>query len=297
MYICPEATLLSVKNNGSLMQAMLAQNAQVNTAISIFDIIGANKPDPANFMDDIQTFRSHTGVNGLSYGVAYYPFIGTTVMQMNDLDFTNLMGGKLGPLKELLNPQGQIDSPIGRVFENIEDREDNKLTNTQLNNALLIASKDYASIMALVLKEANILPPSGAMAGVMTRIDTQTGVWKAPANVSIVGAAYLPIRLTENQQTGLNVDAVSGKSVNAIRSFPGRGILVWGARTLAGNSQEWRYVPVRRTAIFIEQSIKISTQAFVFEPNDANTWTTVKSVASNFLTNIWKERRPGRGHP
>ena len=99
----------------------------------------------------------------------------------------------------------------------------------------------------------------------------------------------MPIRISESQQANLNIDAVSGKSINAIRFFNGLGILVWGARTLDGNSQDWRYIPVRRTMIFLEQSCKLAAQAYVFQPNDKNTWEAVKSMIGSFLTGIWKQ--------
>ena len=83
--------------------------------------------------------------------------------------------------------------------------------------------------------------------------------------------------------------AVSGKSINAIRFFNGLGILVWGARTLDGNSLDWKYLPVRRTMTFLEQSCKLAAQAYVFEPNDKNTWEAVKAMIGSFLTTIWKE--------
>jgi uncharacterized protein len=86
----------------------------------------------------------------------------------------------------------------------------------------------------------------------------------------------------------MNVDPGSGKSVNAIRFFTGKGVLVWGARTLAGNDNEWKYVNVRRFFNFAEESIKKGTERFVFEPNDANTWVKVKAMIENFLTNQWR---------
>jgi phage tail sheath protein FI len=127
------------------------------------------------------------------------------------------------------------------------------------------------------------------MAGVYTVNDNMRGVWNAPANTGIVGAAKLPIRLSDTQQANLNIDAVSGKSINAIRFFNGQGILIWGARTLDGNSQDWRYLSVRRTMIFLEQSVKLAARAYVFEPNDANTWGAVKSMIGSFLMDVWKE--------
>ena len=163
------------------------------------------------------------------------------------------------------------------------------LTVSQNNGALINASKTYGLIIKHVLKDSNILPPSGAMAGVITKTDNEVGPWQAPANTSIVGAASLPIRLSETQQGDLNVDAISGKSINAIRFFNGLGILIWGARTLDGNSLDWRYLPVRRTMIFLEQSCKLAAQAYVFEPNDKNTWEGVIAMISSFLNGIWKE--------
>jgi phage tail sheath protein FI len=89
-------------------------------------------------------------------------------------------------------------------------------------------------------------------------------------------------------QDGLNVDAGSGKSINAIRSFTGKGTLVWGARTLAGNDNEWRYVSVRRFFNMVEESVKKATAQFVFEPNDANTWVKVRAMIENFLILQWR---------
>lgn len=287
MYICPEATLLTVENNSTLMQGMLLQNSNMQTAISILDIIGGNAPDPIMFMNDITTFRNGTGTNGLNYGTAYYPFIGTTVMQTEDIDYTNLFGGDLKQLAPIINPPSNPNASVSTILANIEAGSD--LTVSQNNNALINASSTYSLIVKTVLSGANILPPSGAMAGVMTTIDSQSGVWQAPANTSIVGAASLPIRLSETQQGPLNMDAVSGKSINAIRFFNGLGILVWGARTLDGNSGDWKYISVRRTMTFLEQSCKLAAQAYVFEPNDKNTWEAVKSMISSFLNTIWNE--------
>ena len=133
------------------------------------------------------------------------------------------------------------------------------------------------------------LYPSGTMAGVYARIDGARGVWKAPANTS-VRMVKCPAKLvTDAEQDNMNVDTVAGKSINVIRNFAGKGNLVWGARTLAGNDNEWRYVPVRRLFIFMEESIKKATEPFVFEPNDANTWKRVKGMIENFLVQLWRD--------
>lgn len=132
------------------------------------------------------------------------------------------------------------------------------------------------------------LPPSSAMAGIYARVDNDRGVWKAPANVSVKYVVKPSKKITNDIQDRLNIDVVAGKSINAIRTFTGKGTLVWGARTLAGNDNEWRYVPVRRFFNMVEESVQKATERFVFEPNDANTWIKVKAMITNFLNLQWK---------
>jgi phage tail sheath protein FI len=95
------------------------------------------------------------------------------------------------------------------------------------------------------------------------------------------------VRISDEDQKDMNVTA-TGKSVNAIRFFPGKGTLVWGARTLAGNDNEWRYISVRRFCNMVEESAKKASEPFVFEHNDANTWTKVKGMIENFLVLQWQ---------
>jgi phage tail sheath protein FI len=135
----------------------------------------------------------------------------------------------------------------------------------------------------------NLLPPAAAMAGIWCMVDNTRGVWKAPANVSLSMVIAPAINLSSEEQQQMNVDAVTGKSINAIRTFPGQGTLVWGARTLDGNSLDWRYINVRRTMIMIEQSLRLACKAYVFEPNNTNTWVTIKTMINNFLTNLWEQ--------
>lgn len=149
-------------------------------------------------------------------------------------------------------------------------------------------SSTYKNLLVKeAVKTVNLLPASAAMAGVYTAVDNSRGVWKAPANVSLNSVLKPNVNINNDLNDFLNIP-IEGKAVNAIRSFPGQGVIVWGARTLDGNSQDWRYVNVRRTMIFIEQSIKAAARAYVFEPNDANTWVLVQGMISNFLNNVWK---------
>ena len=156
-----------------------------------------------------------------------------------------------------------------------------------LGKSLLAMSPLYGSILGAIKQQLNLLPPAAAMAGIYTMVDNARGVWKAPANVSLNAVISPAVNISHDDQEDLNV-TTQGKSINAIRSFIGEGTLVWGARTLDGNSLDWRYVSVRRTMIMLEESIRLATKAYVFEPNDANTWVTIKSMIRNFLTGIWK---------
>lgn len=133
------------------------------------------------------------------------------------------------------------------------------------------------------------LPPSASIAGVYASVDRDRGVWKAPANVSLTSVIGPVVKITNDQQENLNVDTTGGKSINAIRAFAGKGTLVWGARTLAGNDNEWRYVPVRRLFTMIEESSRKSTAFAVFEPNDLTTWLKVKGMIESFLYGLWEQ--------
>lgn len=133
------------------------------------------------------------------------------------------------------------------------------------------------------------LTPCSAIAGVYASVDKARGVWKAPANVSLAFVRSTNVTITHDDQKDMNIDVNSGKSVNAIRPFIGKGILVWGARTLDGNSNEWRYVSVRRFFNMVEESVKKSTYWAVFEPNDKNTWTLVRAMIENYLILKWRD--------
>lgn len=135
---------------------------------------------------------------------------------------------------------------------------------------------------------SNMLPPSGAIAGIYCNMDQNRGVFTAPANIPVQGATGLTVPINDTQQEDLNTP-IDGKAVDAIRFFTGKGTVVWGARTLDGNSNDWRYISVRRTIIYLEQSIKNALQAFVFEPNMQSTWTAAISMISSFLHNFWMQ--------
>jgi len=127
------------------------------------------------------------------------------------------------------------------------------------------------------------VPPSGHMAGIWSRTDSTRGVHKAPANEVVAGAIGLQYQTTHNEQSILNP-----VGINVIRSFPGRGIRVWGARTISSDPS-WRYLNVRRLFNYVSESLLLGTQWSVFEPNDMDLWERVKRDISAFLTRTWMD--------
>jgi len=158
-----------------------------------------------------------------------------------------------------------------------------------LDDSLAVNFPVYKAILTGVGNSMTVMPPSGAVAGVYAQVDRTRGVWKAPANVSLASVLGPETVFTATELENLNVDAVAGKSINAIRFFTGKGTLVFGARTLAGNDNEWRYISVRRFFNMVEESCKKATEPFVFEPNDANTWVKIQGMIENFLTVLWRQ--------
>jgi phage tail sheath protein FI len=131
--------------------------------------------------------------------------------------------------------------------------------------------------------------PSGAVAGVMARTDSQRGVWKAPAGqeASLVGVPQLSVSLTDDENGELNP-----LGVNCLRAFPIIGRVVWGARTLEGADQlasEWKYIPIRRTALYIEESLYRGTKWVVFEPNDEPLWAQIRLNVGSFMHDLFRQ--------
>ena len=140
----------------------------------------------------------------------------------------------------------------------------------------------WIEVMDPLTRRPITIPPSGHIAGVWARVDQQRGVHKAPANEVIMGANGLAFQVTHAEQGSLNKNGL-----NCIRAFPGRGIRIWGARTLSSDP-EWRYINVRRLFNFVSESIVSGTQWSVFEPNDPFLWTSLSISVSNFLRNVWR---------
>jgi hypothetical protein len=141
----------------------------------------------------------------------------------------------------------------------------------------------WLEVVDPLTRQPMMVPPSGHMAGIWARTDSTRGVHKAPANEVVLGVNGLGFQVTHEEQGGLN-----RSGINCVRSFPGRGIRVWGARTLSSDP-EWRYLNVRRLFNYISESIMEGTQWAVFEPNDERLWIRLRISVASFLTRTWRE--------
>jgi phage tail sheath protein FI len=295
MVVIPDAVLLSAADCADLQQHMLNHCGYVmKNRVAILDVKDGFLPrlDP----DPVANFRNTLGVNFLNFGMAYYPWVNTSITAAKDLSFANMDADGQKALQDVLkadlgidaitdaNKKKQLQDIVDGVVK--ADASDTDKSNT--HTALLAMSPAYKQLLTDMAAQVNLLPPSAAMAGVFTMVDNTRGVWKAPANVSLNAVVSPAVNITHNDQEDLNVTP-QGKSINAIRSFIGEGTLVWGARTLDGNSLDWRYINVRRTMIMLEESVRLAAKAYVFDPNVASTWVTVKGMIRNFLTGIWKK--------
>jgi phage tail sheath protein FI len=294
--VIPDAMALPQDDAIALQQYTIKHcGYQMKNRFAILDITDGyrdqNAPGPIG--NCIANFRNELGTNFLNYSAAYYPWLNTSIVQTNDLGFASFVD--LTKLKDLLLAEGggeaapqDLKDILGQVGDDKRDpKAKTYLSDDELHKILFAISPTYANILLAIKRKLNLLPPGAAMAGVYTLVDNARGVWKAPANVSLASVVSPAVNITHDEQENLNV-TTAGKSINAIRSFIGEGTLVWGARTLDGNSLDWRYINVRRTMIMIEESLRLATKAYVFEPNVSGTWVTIKGMASNFLTSVWK---------
>ncbi len=221
----------------------------------------------------ISAFRDGMGTNNMKYGAVYHPFIRTTL-------------------------SWRWDQQTITIAQLASREDDGTLTQPGFYNGLTLASLAagsatsnptiYGNVRQALDRFSVTLPPAAAVAGVYCSVDRTRGVWKSPANESLAAVRSLDVEIDNSLNDFMNVHT-TGKSVNALRFFSGRGNIVWGGRTLAGNDNEWRYVSVRRFFNMVEESTKKASQPFVFEPNDANTWAKVRVMIENFLILQWRD--------
>lgn len=316
MVVIPDACQLDADDYSTLANATLAQCAHLQDRMAILDLSGST--DPASWnpawvntrADDFYKTLQQPG-NSLSFAAAYYPALRTSIVAASEVDFTNLdiYGSDVSTARVLAGlltcqcqqlycgqPQySQVMSAIARILpdQNLAGSElpvnpDDPQAVAQLDQYLTNTLPLMGLIKSIVQGAMNVAPVSGPVAGVWARNDRETGVWNAPANQTLTAVVAPTILLTDDQQGLLN-QPDNGMAINAIRHFGDRGSLVWGARTLDGNSGEYRYIQTRRNLIYIEQSIKAFLKQMVFAANDSNTWTSVSTAVSGFLTGVWEE--------
>lgn len=296
--LCPEAVMgLSEADQKTLVDNILQQCVELQDRVGIFDVpeqvaVENDKKDP------FERFRgwvpSEVEIN--KYGAAYYPFLKTTFSYPFDESKVAVTDSRTPAPTTTTNTTttgGTTPSTGGDSSETTPGTATTTGTSSPPQPQMLSVIKGsnnalYNVITAKLNEFYIILPPSAAVAGIYARVDNLRGVWKAPANVSVNAVIEPTIKINDKDQEPLNVDSTAGKSINAIRSFTGRGTLVWGARTLAGNDNEWRYISVRRFFNFVEESVKKASARFVFEPNSKNTWVKVKAMIENFLIVQWR---------
>lgn len=286
----------------TLMIKMLEQCRTLQDRVAIIDVYGTQALDQGstsfinNYPATIDYFRTNIGNDNLSYGATYFPFLKTSTFPESDISYLNFDNAQLQTAlkeqsaalyKDNATKKAAVDAMIEETATIVPPTK-TAAQITDLNSNLLAALPVLGQMENQVALKLGVLPPSGGMAGVFTTTDATRGVWNAPANISMVSVIQPTVWLSNDMQADLNVP-LNGKAIDAIRQFPGRGNVVWGARTLLGNSNDWRYVQVRRTIIYIEQSIKAAMMPFVFAPNDGKTWSTVVSAVSNFLQGLWSQ--------
>jgi phage tail sheath protein FI len=183
-----------------------------------------------------------------------------------------------------------LKTAILEVKDEKGDADGITLKNLELSNSAL-----YNQVKKEIQSLKVVLPPSAAIAGAYGRIDSTRGVWKAPANINISHVITPTEKISDQEQSTLNIDAF-GKSINAIRTFTGKGTLIWGARTLDGKNKnnegkdnEWKYIHVRRYHNMIRQAIQEALDKFMNEPNIPHTWLRAKTMLENFLNQQWME--------
>lgn len=277
-------------NSAELVQLLNSLEADTDLRNQITAVIAFEKN--AGVRNSISTTRTEANVDTDYTSVENEDWIGgvaTSTIAENGVDYTNSGANSVAETAH----EAANSSEFQTAFDIIADAfvslvNDMIFYTDQAENTLFSQHPFFRSVYDRIRMEMSLLPPSGAIAGVYASTDRTRGVWKAPANVSLRGVVAPAYKLTDQEQETLNIHT-TGKSVNAIRAFTGKGILVWGARTLAGNDNEWRYINVRRFFIFVEESSKKASEPFVFESNDANTWVRIRAMIENFLTIQWRQ--------
>jgi hypothetical protein len=284
LVVIPEATQLG-NDYGEIYQRALAHAFKMKDRFAILDTkIDGIKTSPSDITaESAKGLRDVVGTERLDRGAAYYPDLKTSLSHRIVTSEIDVFITKTTSASSNAAGSGAAAASGTTGSSAAGSSTSSKLDSlsTGTNNI------HYNKILKILSDQRVILPPSAAIAGAYASVDRERGIWKAPANISLQAVVAPVIQVTTEDQEGLNIDS-TGKSINAIRSFPGSGTVVWGARTLDGNSNEWRFIPVRRLFISVEESVKKATTFAVFEPNDISTWLKVKGMIDSYLYTLWE---------
>lgn len=285
----PDAAALSANDLASVQQEALKQCSKLGDRVALLETRYYNTKSGHD--TEKGNFRSKIGINNLKYGAAYAPWLRISYAknfgynEINTATISNSTGDKT--LTQLANSDAGLEQLISDADAAVGTGDASAIADAE--KALMNSFSTYSNIVRGINSVQTDCPPSGAIAGIYSLVDSTRGVWKAPANVSLAGVIEPTYYFDTDETDDLNIDTVAGKSINAIRAFSGKGTLVFGARTLAGNDNEWRYISVRRFFNMVEESVKKSTSWAVFESNDVNTWVRVRGMIENYLTQKWRE--------
>ncbi len=205
--------------------------------------------------DTISNFRSGLGNSFLNYGAAYSPYLQSVLRYR------------------------YTDASVSIVIDGA----------APVTLADMTVDAHIQGVRRLLGNYTVTLPPSAAVAGVHAKADHQRGVWRAVCDIHLQAVAGPVIKYSSLDQAPMNVDTGTGKSINAIRTFRDKGTVVWGARTLDGNSDEWRYITTRRLFLKIERNLKQIAAAATGDANMARSWNRLKTAVASYLDNLWRD--------
>ncbi|CAE6920757.1 hypothetical protein R75471_04162 [Paraburkholderia domus] len=266
--------LLSYDDNDAEINAFPAAISR-ETDITLIVAIGGGDKEYSSLstllVDGNGYFLIGTSGNGLSgpptqkdLTAAYYPNVHTPYFQHRPQDSAIVVNGYVDAAASAVKNLADLKSINSTLYDKVSADIDDKLA------------------------EPLTLNPTGAIAGVYCSVDSRRGVWAAPANVALAGVTGVTEAVSDDAQGSMN-DA----GINVLRNFAGRGVVVWGARTMAGatsnSDTSWRYISVRRFFNSAERDIKKAMQPMVFEPNSEPTWEKVRSAIENYLHSLWRQ--------
>ncbi|MEL7003825.1 MAG: phage tail sheath C-terminal domain-containing protein [Bacteroidota bacterium] len=298
LVIVPDAASLSLSDKGKFYNSLLERCVELRKNggfVSQFAILDAGR-DTEKYTDEKEALDQISGSDDAGdagdkrdFGAMYHPWLRTSFTHKSEissflLNEDNLLGTLegIGVIAQA-NDDGNNEPQF--IQEYLQTAYQQGITHKEWERLLKDEEKVKDKWMKLLDKISeinNTIPPSGAVAGVFSRSDSTYGIQKAPANMILKGVIETHTLVTDADQREFNVPH-GGKSINCIRTFVNNGIKIWGARTLNGESDDYRYVNVRRTMNMLQSSIKALLENFVFADNNERTWLKIRTSLNKFL--------------